>query len=150
VLIIFSAIGMGMMAAATDLLTLYVGLGAAQPLLLRAGFLQRTGRTFGRAGLKYLILGSLASGLLLYGISLLYGFTGSTLFSDIAVALEQGAAAGHSPLGQLFGIVFVLAGIAFKVSAVPFHMWTPDVYEGAPTPVAAYFSAAPRSPRWCC
>jgi NADH-quinone oxidoreductase subunit N len=90
------------------------------------------------------VLGALASGLLLYGISLLYGFTGSTLFSDIAVALEQGAAAGHSPEGQLFGIVFVLAGIAFKVSAVPFHMWTPDVYEGAPTPVAAFFSAAPK------
>ncbi|HZG44737.1 MAG TPA: NADH-quinone oxidoreductase subunit NuoN [Allosphingosinicella sp.] len=144
VLILFSAIGMGMMVAATDLLTLYVGLELLSLSSYVLASFQRTDARSAEAGLKYFILGSLASGLLLYGISLLYGFTGSTLFSDIALALEQGAAAGHSPLGQLFGIVFVLAGIAFKVSAVPFHMWTPDVYEGAPTPVAAYFSAAPK------
>jgi len=144
VLILFSAIGMGMMASATDLLTLYVGLELLSLSSYVLASFQRTDARSAEAGLKYFILGSLASGLLLYGISLLYGFTGSTLFSDIASALQQGAAAGHSPEGQLFGIVFVLAGIAFKVSAVPFHMWTPDVYEGAPTPVSAFFAAAPK------
>jgi NADH-quinone oxidoreductase subunit N len=90
--------------------------------------------------LKYFVLGALASGILLYGVSLLYGFTGSTLFGDINVALRRDGVT----TGELFGIVFVLSGIAFKVSAVPFHMWTPDVYEGAPTPVAAYFASAPK------
>jgi NADH-quinone oxidoreductase subunit N len=144
VLILFSAIGGGMMVTATDLLTVYVGLELLSLSSYVLASFQRADARSSEAGLKYFVLGALASGLLLYGISLLYGFTGSTLFSDIAVALEQGAAAGHSPEGQLFGIVFVLAGIAFKVSAVPFHMWTPDVYEGAPTPVAAFFSAAPK------
>ncbi len=144
VLVLFSAIGMGMMASSTDLLTLYVGLEMLSLSSYVLASFQRTDSRSSEAGLKYFILGALASGLLLYGISLLYGFTGSTLYSDIAVALQQGAAAGHDPYGQLFGIVFVLGGIAFKVSAVPFHMWTPDVYEGAPTPVSAYFSAAPK------
>jgi len=144
VLILFSAIGMGMMASASDLLTLYVGLELQSLSAYVLASFQRTDARSAEAGLKYFVLGALASGLLLYGISLLYGFTGSTLFSDIALALHQGAAAGHSPEGQLFGIVFVLAGIAFKVSAVPFHMWTPDVYEGAPTPVTAFFAAAPK------
>jgi NADH-quinone oxidoreductase subunit N len=144
VLILFSCIGMGMMAASTDLLTLYVGLELLSLSSYVLASFQRTDTRSSEAGLKYFILGALASGLLLYGISLLYGFTGSTLYSDIAVALQQGASAGHSPEGQLFGIVFVLAGIAFKVSAVPFHMWTPDVYEGAPTPVTAFFASAPK------
>ena len=91
------------------------------------------------AGLKYFVLGALACGILLYGISLLYGFTGTTLFGGIAAALGDGVSTG-----ELFGIVFVLAGLAFKVSAVPFHMWTPDVYEGAPTPVTAFFASAPK------
>ena len=144
VLILFSCIGMGMMAASTDLLTLYVGLELLSLSSYVLASFQKTDARSSEAGLKYFILGALASGLLLYGISLLYGFTGSTLYGDIAVALQQGAAAGHSPEGQLFGIVFVLAGIAFKVSAVPFHMWTPDVYEGAPTPVTAFFASAPK------
>lgn len=142
VLVLFAAIGMGMMAAASDLLTLYVGLEMLSLSSYVLASFQRTDSRSSEAGLKYFILGSLASGLLLYGISMLYGFTGSTLYDDIALALQQGAAAGHSPEGQLVGIVFVLAGIAFKVSAVPFHMWTPDVYEGAPTPVTAFLAAA--------
>ena len=92
------------------------------------------------AGLKYFVLGALASGILLYGISLLYGFTGTTSFTGIAAAFGRGAPS----LGLLFGLVFVLAGLAFKASAVPFHMWTPDVYEGAPTPVTAFFASAPK------
>ena len=92
------------------------------------------------AGLKYFVLGALASGILLYGISLLYGFTGTTNFAGIAAAFARGAPS----LGLLFGLVFLLAGLAFKISAVPFHMWTPDVYEGAPTPVTAFFATAPK------
>jgi NADH-quinone oxidoreductase subunit N len=94
------------------------------------------------AGLKYFVLGALSSGMLLYGASLIYGFTGSTSFAAIAAAAGQ-AGAGQS-LGLIIGLVFLLVGLAFKISAVPFHMWTPDVYEGAPTPVAAFFSAAPK------
>src|ERR1044072_6561423 len=91
------------------------------------------------AGLKYFVLGALVSGILLYGISLLYGFTGTTLFSEIAVKLGDGVSTG-----ELFCIVFVLAVLALKISAVPFHMWTPDVYEGAPSPVTAFFASAPK------
>jgi NADH-quinone oxidoreductase subunit N len=91
------------------------------------------------AGLKYFVLGALASGILLYGISLVYGFSGTTLFSSIATAYGAGRS-----LGLTFGLVFVFAGLAFKMSAVPFHMWTPDVYEGAPTPVTAFFASAPK------
>jgi len=91
------------------------------------------------AGLKYFVLGALSSGLLLYGASLIYGFAGSTVFSDIAVAVREGAGTG-----VLFGLVFLMCGLAFKVSAAPFHMWTPDVYEGAPTPVVAFFASAPK------
>ncbi len=91
------------------------------------------------AGLKYFVLGALSSGLLLYGASLIYGFAGTTLFSGILSTLQDGV-----PLGLLFGLVFMLAGLAFKVSAAPFHMWTPDVYEGSPTPVTAFFATAPK------
>ena len=140
VLILFSAVGMGMMVSAGDLLTLYVGLELLSLASYVLASFQRTDSRSAEAGLKYFVLGALASGILLYGISLLYGFTGTTLFGGIASAL---GADGVSQ-GELFGIVFVIAGLAFKVSAVPFHMWTPDVYEGAPTPVAAYFSAAPK------
>jgi NADH-quinone oxidoreductase subunit N len=139
VLILFSAIGMSVMASAGDLLMLYVGLELQSlAAYVLASFMRRDARS-SEAGLKYFVLGALASGILLYGISLLYGFTGSTLFSGIAASL-----AGGVSTGALFGIVFVLAGIAFKVSAVPFHMWTPDVYEGAPTPVTAFFASAPK------
>ncbi|MDB5668858.1 MAG: nuoN [Alphaproteobacteria bacterium] len=143
VLVIFSVIGMGLMVTATDLLTLYVGLEMQSLSAYVLASFQRTDRRSAEAGLKYFVLGALASGLLLYGISLLYGFTGSTMFGDIAAALGTPADEGIE-LGRLFGIVFVLAGIAFKVSAVPFHMWTPDVYEGAPTPVTAFFASAPK------
>ncbi|TFI56760.1 NADH-quinone oxidoreductase subunit NuoN [Sphingomonas parva] len=140
VLILLSSVGMGMMVSAGDLLTLYVGLELQSLSAYVLASFQRTDNRSAEAGLKYFVLGALASGILLYGVSLLYGFTGSTLFGDIAVALgTDGVSAG-----ELFGLVFVLAGIAFKVSAVPFHMWTPDVYEGAPTPVTAFFASAPK------
>ena len=139
VLIVFSSIGMGMMVSSGDLLTLYVGLELQSLSAYVLASFQRQDTRSAEAGLKYFVLGALASGLLLYGITLLYGFTGTTLFSGLAPAL-----AGDLATGELFGIVFVLAGLAFKVSAVPFHMWTPDVYEGAPTPVTAFFASAPK------
>ena len=139
ILILFSAVGMGMMVSATDLLTLYVGLELQSlAAYVLASFMRRDARS-AEAGLKYFVLGALASGILLYGISLLYGFSGTTLFSGIANAMKDGLSTG-----ELFGLVFVLSGLAFKVSAVPFHMWTPDVYEGAPTPVTAFFASAPK------
>lgn len=139
VLILFSAIGMGMMVSAGDLMTLYVGLELQSlAAYVLASFMRQDSRS-AEAGLKYFVLGSLASGILLYGISLLYGFSGTTSFDGIAVAMSEGLSNGH-----LFGLVFVLAGLAFKISAVPFHMWTPDVYEGAPTPVTAFFASAPK------
>ncbi|MFN3388095.1 MAG: NADH-quinone oxidoreductase subunit NuoN [Allosphingosinicella sp.] len=140
VLILLSAVGMGMMVSAGDLLTLYVGLELQSLAAYVLASFQRTDDRSAEAGLKYFVLGALASGILLYGVSLLYGFTGSTMFGDIAVALGRDGVS----TGELFGIVFVLAGLAFKVSAVPFHMWTPDVYEGAPTPVTAFFASAPK------
>ncbi|HEY8591243.1 MAG TPA: NADH-quinone oxidoreductase subunit NuoN [Sphingomicrobium sp.] len=140
VLIIFSTVGMSVMVSATSLVTLYVGL----ELQSLAGYVlasyRRRDERSAEAGLKYFVLGALASGILLYGISLLYGFTGTTNFNGIAAAFERGA----PTLGMLFGLVFVLAGLAFKASVVPFHMWTPDVYEGAPTPVTAFFASAPK------
>jgi NADH-quinone oxidoreductase subunit N len=139
VLILFSAVGMGMMASAADLLTLYVGLELQSLAAYVLASFQRSDARSAEAGLKYFVLGALASGILLYGISLLYGFTGTTLFGGIAQALGDGVSKG-----ELVGLVFVLAGLAFKISAVPFHMWTPDVYEGAPTPVTAFFASAPK------
>ncbi|MBK6297268.1 MAG: NADH-quinone oxidoreductase subunit NuoN [Sphingomonadales bacterium] len=139
VLILFSAVGMGMMVSATNLLSLYVGLELQSlAAYVLASFMRRDSRS-AEAGLKYFVLGALASGILLYGISLLYGFSGTTEYAGVAKALGDGV-----NLGELFGIVFLLSGIAFKVSAVPFHMWTPDVYEGAPTPVTAFFASAPK------
>lgn len=143
VLILFAAVGMGMMVSASDMLTLYVGLELQSLAAYVLASFARSDTRSSEAGLKYFVLGALASGLLLYGISLLYGFTGSTMFADIAAALATPADEGMQ-LGRLFGVVFVLAGIAFKISAVPFHMWTPDVYEGAPTPVTAFFASAPK------
>jgi NADH-quinone oxidoreductase subunit N len=140
VLILLSGVGMGMMVSAGDLLTLYVGLELQSLSAYVLASFQRTDNRSAEAGLKYFVLGALASGILLYGVSLLYGFTGSTLFGDIALGLERDGVS----TGELFGLVFVMAGIAFKVSAVPFHMWTPDVYEGAPTPVTAFFASAPK------
>jgi NADH-quinone oxidoreductase subunit N len=140
VLILLSAVGMGMMVSAGDLLTLYIGLELQSLAAYVLASFQRQDERSAEAGLKYFVLGALASGILLYGVSLLYGFTGSTVFADVAAGLARDGIS----TGELFGIVFVLAGIAFKVSAVPFHMWTPDVYEGAPTPVAAFFASAPK------
>lgn len=140
VLILLSAVGMGMMVSAGDLLTLYVGLELQSLAAYVLASFQRRDNRSAEAGLKYFVLGALASGILLYGISLLYGFTGSTLFEQIEVGLGRDGVS----TGELFGIVFVLAGIAFKISAVPFHMWTPDVYEGAPTPVTTFFASAPK------
>jgi NADH-quinone oxidoreductase subunit N len=139
VLILFSAVGMGMMVSATDLLTLYVGLELQSLAAYVLASFMRTDTRAAEAGLKYFVLGALASGILLYGVSLLYGFSGTTNYAGIAKAMGDGVG-----LGELFGIVFVLSGLAFKVSAVPFHMWTPDVYEGAPTPVTAFFASAPK------
>ncbi len=139
VLILLAALGMSIMVSAGDLLMLYIGLELSSlAAYVLAAFLRNDARS-SEAGLKYFVLGALASGILLYGISLLYGFTGTTMFDGIADAL-----AADVSLGELFGIVFVLAGLAFKISAVPFHMWTPDVYEGAPTPVTAFFATAPK------
>ncbi len=132
VLIVFAALGMGMMASARDMLTLYIGLELnSLAAYVLASFMRTDGRS-AEAGLKYFVLGALASGMLLYGISLLYGFSGTTSFDGVAAAF-----AGGTNMGLILGLVFVLAGMAFKISAVPFHMWTPDVYEGAPTPVTA-------------
>ena len=139
ILILLSAAGMGMMVSAGDLLTLYVGLELQSlAAYVLASFMRRDTRS-AEAGLKYFVLGALASGILLYGISLLYGFTGTTLFEGVARGFANGVSTG-----ELFGLVFVLAGVAFKISAVPFHMWTPDVYEGAPTPVTTFFASAPK------
>ncbi|MEO0441596.1 MAG: NADH-quinone oxidoreductase subunit NuoN [Pseudomonadota bacterium] len=139
VLIIFAAIGMGMMVSAVDMLTLYIGLELnSLSAYVLASFIRSEERS-AEAGLKYFVLGALASGMLLFGISLVYGFAGSTSFSVIGDTLT-----GDLSTGPLIGVVLVLAGLAFKISAVPFHMWTPDVYEGAPTPVTAFFASAPK------
>ncbi len=139
VLILLAVTGMGIMVSATDLITLYIGLELnSLAAYVLASFVRSDGRS-AEAGLKYFVLGALASGILLFGMSLLYGFTGSTSFAAIGTALD-----GEISLGMIFGIVFVLSGLAFKISAAPFHMWTPDVYEGAPTPVTAFFASAPK------
>ena len=139
VLIVLAALGMGMMASAGDLISLYMGIELHSLALYVLAAMHRDDGKASEAGLKYFVLGALSSGMLLYGASLIYGFAGSTVFADIAVAAENGATTG-----VLFGLVFLLCGLAFKVSAAPFHMWTPDVYEGAPTPVVAFFAAAPK------
>ena len=139
VLVILAAVGMGMMCAAGDLISLYVGVELQSLALYVLAAFRRDDAKASEAGLKYFVLGALSSGILLYGASLIYGFAGSTHFADIAAAVHTGA---HT--GVLFGLVFLLCGLAFKVSAAPFHMWTPDVYEGAPTPIVAFFAAAPK------
>ncbi len=141
VLILFSAVGMSVMVSATNLMTLYVGLELQSLAAYVLASYRRSDDRSAEAGLKYFVLGGLASGILLYGISLLYGFTGSMDFDSIAAAF---AGEGGAGIGLLFGLVFTLAGVAFKISAVPFHMWAPDVYEGAPTPVTAFFASAPK------
>ena len=141
VLILFGTIGMMLMASASNLMTLYVGLELQSLSIYVLAAFARDELRSSEAGLKYFVLGSLASGLLLYGISLVYGFSGSMAFDKLTAALHDPAAV---PPGLIVGIVFVVAGLAFKVSAVPFHMWTPDVYEGAPTPVTLLMGTAPK------
>ena len=139
VLVVFATLGMSIMVSAGDLMTLYIGLEMnSLAAYVLAAFLTKDDRS-GEAGLKYFVLGALASGILLFGMSLVYGFAGTTSFAGI-----QAAFAGEMATGAIFGVVFVLAGLAFKISAVPFHMWTPDVYEGAPTPVTTFFATAPK------
>jgi NADH-quinone oxidoreductase subunit N len=142
VLVLLATAGMGMMISANDLIALYVGLELQSLALYVMAAIRRDDLRSSEAGLKYFVLGALSSGMLLYGASLIYGFTGSTSFPVIAAAAAQpGAGQG---IGLIIGLVFLLVGLAFKISAVPFHMWTPDVYEGAPTPVTAFFAAAPK------
>ena len=141
ILLLFSTVGMMIMLSANDLMALYIGLELLSLSLYVVAAFDRDNARSSEAGLKYFVLGALASGLLLYGSSLVYGFAGSTNFDRIADAV--GATEG-APFGLVVGLVFVLAALAFKVSAVPFHMWTPDVYEGAPTPVTAFFATAPK------
>ncbi|MBY6161100.1 NADH-quinone oxidoreductase subunit NuoN [Mameliella alba] len=139
-LITLAAVGMMMMVSAGDLMALYMGLELQSLSLYVVASLRRDSAKSTEAGLKYFVLGALSSGLLLYGASLTYGFAGTTLFSGII----QTAIEGHVSVGLLIGLVMLIAGLAFKVSAVPFHMWTPDVYEGSPTPVTAFFATAPK------
>lgn len=139
-LITLATVGMMMMVSAGDLMLLYMGLELQSLALYVVAAMNRDSLKSTEAGMKYFVLGALSSGLLLYGASLTYGYAGTTLFSGIVGA----ATGGELSLGLLIGLVFVSAGLAFKISAVPFHMWTPDVYEGAPTPVTAFFATAPK------
>ena len=139
VLVLFASLGAGMMVSATDFMTLYIGLELnSLASYVLAAFLRSDERS-AEAGLKYFVLGALASGILLFGMSLIYGFTGTTNFAGVRAALD-----GTPGTGAVFGLVFVLSGLAFKIAAAPFHMWTPDVYEGAPTPVTMFFATAPK------
>ncbi len=139
-LIALASVGMMMMVSAGDLMSLYMGLELQSLALYVVAALRRDSIKSTEAGLKYFVLGALSSGLLLYGASLIYGFSGTTLFSGIIQTAQHGSVS----VGLLFGLVFLISGLAFKVSAVPFHMWTPDVYEGSPTPITAFFATAPK------
>jgi len=139
ILVTLAVLGMMMMVSAGDLMALYMGLELQSLSLYVVAAMRRDSVKSTEAGLKYFVLGALSSGLLLYGASLTYGFAGTTAFSGIFASL-----AGEVPVGLLIGLVFMLSGLAFKISAAPFHMWTPDVYEGSPTPVTAFFATAPK------
>ncbi|WP_024506890.1 NADH-quinone oxidoreductase subunit NuoN [Bradyrhizobium sp. ARR65] len=138
ILVVLSTLGMMVLISAGDLISLYLGLELMSLALYVVAASNRDNAKSTEAGLKYFVLGALSSGMLLYGASLIYGFTGTVSFTGLAAALKTGT------VGVAFGLVFLLAGLCFKVSAVPFHMWTPDVYEGAPTPVTAFFASAPK------
>ena len=144
VLIVLATLGMMMMVSANGLISLYMGLELQSLALYVVAAFHRDSQRSTEAGLKYFVLGALASGMLLYGASLIYGFVGSTSFTVIGNALRDGAGAGAPSVGLIVGLVFLMVGLAFKIAAVPFHMWTPDVYEGAPTPVTTFFAAAPK------
>ena len=135
-LVTFGALGAGMMLSANDLMTLYVGIETLSLSSYVLAAFRRDSIKSAEAGLKYFVLGALASGLLLYGSALVYGFAGGTVYAAIASA--------PTSVGLVFGLVFVICGLSFKASAAPFHIWTPDVYEGAPAPVVAFFSTAPK------
>src|SRR5271167_178269 len=139
VLILLSTLGMLMLISANDFIALYLGLELMSLALYVIAAYRRHDLRATEAGLKYFVLGALSSGMLLYGASLIYGYSGSVSFAAVADAVHD-----HANIGVLFGLVFVLAGLAFKISAVPFHMWTPDVYEGAPTPVTTFFASGPK------
>jgi NADH-quinone oxidoreductase subunit N len=138
ILVLLSTLGMMVLISAGDLIALYLGLELMSLALYVVAASNRDDAKSTEAGLKYFVLGALSSGMLLYGASLIYGFTGTVGFAGIAATAKSGS------IGLVFGLVFLLAGLCFKVSAVPFHMWTPDVYEGAPTPVTAFFASAPK------
>ena len=139
ILVILSTLGAMILISATGLITLYLGLELMSLALYVIAAFHRDNLKASEAGLKYFVLGALSSGMLLYGASLLYGFSGTVAFAGIAHAIG-----GQPQIGVVFGLVFLMAGLAFKMSAVPFHMWTPDVYQGAPTPVTAFFATAPK------
>ena len=138
ILVLLSTVGMMVLISAGDLIMLYLGLELMSLALYVVAASNRDNAKSTEAGLKYFVLGALSSGMLLYGASLIYGFTGTVAFAGIAAVVKTGS------IGIVFGLVFLLAGLCFKISAVPFHMWTPDVYEGAPTPVTAFFASAPK------
>ncbi len=140
ILIVLAVVGMMMMVSSGDLMALYMGLELMSLALYVVAAIRRDSLKSTEAGLKYFVLGALSSGMLLYGASLIYGFAGTTVFKGIIATVHQ----GEMSVGLLFGLVFLMTGLAFKVSAVPFHMWTPDVYEGSPTPVTAFFATAPK------
>jgi NADH-quinone oxidoreductase subunit N len=139
ILVLLSTLGMLVLISAGDLVSLYLGLELMSLALYVVASIHRDDARSSEAGLKYFVLGALSSGMLLYGASIVYGLTGSVTFSGIAAVLKD-----HAGTGVIFGLVFIMAGVCFKISAVPFHMWTPDVYEGAPTPVTAFFASAPK------
>ena len=139
-LVVFSALGMMLMASAGDFITLYLSMELQSLALYVLAAFDRDNLRSTESGLKYFILGALSSGMMLYGISLIYGFAGAVSFAKVATLVH----AGNVSIGLIFGLVFLISGLAFKVAAVPFHMWTPDVYEGAPTPITAFFSASPK------
>ena len=140
VLVMLSVLGMMLMVSASSFLALYMGLELQSLALYVLAAFNRDSVRSSEAGLKYFVLGALSSGMMLYGISLIYGFTGSTEFAHVSAVIRQAGV----PIGLIFGIVFLISGLAFKVAAVPFHMWTPDVYEGSPTPITAFFSMSPK------
>ena len=141
ILMVLATLGMMMMISANDLMSLYLGIELQSLALYVVAAFKRDSQRATEAGLKYFVLGALSSGMLLYGASMIYGFAGSTNFADLARTFQ---AMEHASIGLIVGLVFLLTGLAFKISAVPFHMWTPDVYEGAPTPVTAFFAVAPK------
>ena len=143
-LVLFAALGMGLMVSATDLIMLYIGLELNSLAAYVLASILRNDDRSAEAGLKYFVLGALASGILLFGMSLTYGFAGTTNFSGLHAALRGSTMGAPMAMGATFGMIFMLAGLAFKISAAPFHMWTPDVYEGAPTPVTTFFATAPK------